>query len=243
MARIIRVYQPGEYHPGDIIDLNPAASQHVAVVLRRQPGESLCLFNGQNQEFTAVITGIHKNRVSVTIQSCESRSRESSRPIHLAQGISKGERMDFVVQKAVELGVTTITPLLTQHCSIRLDPMRMDKKQRHWQAIAIAACEQCGRNQVPVIHPILALDDFLAQCDSVLKFILHPNEKKTWRDYQFDVSDIALLIGPEGGLSEQEVFMAQQANFQPLALGPRILRTETATLAALTLLQALSGDL
>lgn len=243
MARIIRVYQPGDYHPGETIDLNPAASQHIAVVLRRQPGEILCLFNGQNQEFAALITGIHKNRVSVAIQSCESINRESPRPIHLAQGISKGERMDFVVQKAVELGVATITPLLTQHCSIRLDKMRMEKKQRHWQAIAMAACEQCGRNQVPVIHPILALEDFLSQCDSALKFILHPKEQKTWRDYQFDVRDMALLIGPEGGLSEQEVFLAQQADFQPLTLGPRILRTETATLAALSLLQALGGDL
>ncbi len=243
MARIIRIFQPGNYTQNDTIELFASASQHVAVVLRRQPGDALCLFNGHNQECQAEITGIIKNRVTVQVHSCQTTSRESPTQIHLAQAISKGERMDFIVQKAVELGVTSITPLITEHCVVRLDRMRMEKKQKLWQSIAISACEQCGRNQIPVIEPLCAFEDYIEQCNASLKLILQPGSAASWRNIPTNTSPMSLLIGPEGGLSAREVELAKARQFSPLCLGPRVLRTETAAIAALSILQAACGDL
>ena len=179
----------------------------------------------------------------VEITTVNDVNRESTRAIHLAQAISKGERMELVIQKAVELGFTSITPLLTARCVVRLDAERLAKKQAQWHAIAIAACEQSGRNQLPIIHQTCSLDIYLQQCQAITKLVLHPSTAKSWRDYTFTTGDIALLIGPEGGLSEEEVNQATAMQFQPLCLGPRILRTETAAIAAISVLQAISGDL
>ncbi|WP_332247919.1 RsmE family RNA methyltransferase [Legionella tunisiensis] len=132
-------------------------------------------------------------------------NRESPRIIHLAQALSKGERMEFVIQKAVELGVTAITPLITARSVVKLDKERMEKKLAQWQAIAVSACEQSGRNKIPVITPTLSLDNYLQNEQASLKFILYPEAAKTWRDYNFAKADIALLIGPEGGFSQEEV--------------------------------------
>ncbi len=240
--RTIRIYQPGPYVIGHNVELSTAASQHVAVVLRMQPGELLTLFCGDNREFSATITAIHKKKVVVHINHIADVNRESPCALHLAQAISKGERMEIVIQKAVELGVASITPLLTAHCVVRLDADRQAKKHAQWQNIAIAACEQSGRNQLPMIHPICALDTYLQQCTAITKLVLHPSTTKSWRDYSFTTGDIALLIGPEGGLSDDEVALATSQQFYPLSLGPRILRTETAAIAALSVLQATAGD-
>ena len=241
--RTIRIYQPGPYDAGHTLELSPAASQHVGVVLRMQPGEQLTLFCGDNREFSATITSLHKKKVIVSVNAVHSVNRESSCAIHLAQAISKGDRMEWVIQKAVELGVTTITPLFTAHCVVRLDAERLGKKMAQWQAIAIAACEQSGRNQLPIIYQACSLDTYLHQCQALTKLVLHPVTEQSWRDYTLTNSDIALLIGPEGGLSDEEVSQAQAAEFQPLCLGPRILRTETAAIAAISMIQAISGDL
>lgn len=241
-VRTIRIYEPGIYEKGETIELSSAASQHVGVVLRMQAGEALTLFCGDNREFYAIITAVNKKKVFVTIQDVQFVNRESPRSIHLGQAISKGERMELVMQKAVELGVASITPLLTDHCVVRLDEARLAKKQAQWQAIAIAACEQSGRNHLPLVHPASSLENYVQRCGAPTKLVLHPNTSKSWRDHILPDGDIALLIGPEGGLSDGEINLAQAAGFDILSVGPRILRTETAAIAAVSLVQAIWGD-
>ncbi|HBI21511.1 MAG TPA: 16S rRNA (uracil(1498)-N(3))-methyltransferase, partial [Legionella sp.] len=223
--------------------LSATASQHVGVVLRMQPGDSLTLFCGDNREFLAHITTVNKKQVAVQVDEVARVSRESPRQIHLAQALSKGDRMEWVIQKAVELGVASITPLFTAHCVVKLDAERLGKKQLQWQAIAIAACEQSGRNQVPTVHPACSYVAYLDACNAATKWILHPSSERSWRDHAFIAGDIALLIGPEGGLSQAEMNQAQSHDFMPLCLGPRVLRTETAAIVALSVLQAVTGDL
>lgn len=241
--REIRVYQPGNYKVGETVELDSEVGQHVGIVLRMRQGDLVTLFAGTNREFAARISAIHKNRVSVSIEKEQEVNRESSRVIHLAQAISKGDRMETVVQKAVELGVNSITPLITERCVVKLDDERMKKKRKQWQAIAIAACEQSGRNVVPVIHPVLMLKDYLQNQRPPLNFVLDPVAKKSWRDYAFLTAEVGLLIGPEGGLSVQEMQLLFAHDFAPLSLGPRVLRTETAAIVALSVLQAVCGDL
>lgn len=241
--RKIRIYQAGSFHIGQILELSPEAGQHVGVVLRMQPNDSIILFCGDNREFDALLVAVHKKKVTVKIISERVVNRESPRKIHLAQAISKGERMEFVMQKAVELGVTSISPIISSRSVVKLDKERMEKKCAQWQAIAIAACEQSGRNQIPLIKNAMDLDDYLQQDADLLKFVLDPGQSKTWRDYHFADAELALLIGPEGGFSEEELKQIFAAGFNPLFLGPRVLRTETAAIASLALLQAVSGDL
>lgn len=241
--REIRIYQPGNYESGQLLELSPEAGQHVAVVLRMQPGENLTLFCGDNREFEVTIETVKKRQVWVLVGAVSHRDSESSLKIHLAQAISKGDRMELVMQKSVELGVASITPLITERCAVKLDKERMEKKVHQWQNIVIAACEQCGRNTVPVVHPPVRFDDYVPLAQVGLKLILHPDMSKTWRDYPINQSDIALIIGPEGGLSEEEVKLACKYGYLPLSLGPRILRTETAAITALSVLQAVGGDL
>lgn len=241
--RAVRIYQPGEYDTGQLLALSPEASQHIGVVLRMQVGERITLFCGDNREFDATLELVKKKQVMVVVGSVKKVSRESQLAIYLAQAISKGERMELVMQKAVELGVSRITPIVTERCVVKLDEERMLKKHRQWQAIVIAACEQSGRNQVPAVHTPISISRYLKEVDAGLKLIVHPGANKTWRDYGLGSSDVALLIGPEGGFSEQEVQDAVKQGFQPLSLGPRILRTETAAITALSVLQAIGGDL
>lgn len=242
-VREIRIYQPGDYYSGQTIELSSEASQHVGVVLRMQPGEHITLFCGDNREFSAVILAVKKKQVLVTVGLVNDVSRESILTIHLAQAISKGERMEMVMQKAVELGVASITPIITERCVVKLDNERMAKKVHQWQGIVVAACEQSGRNKVPVVHKPITLDAYLLEVMASLKLVLYPTVNKTWRDYDLKQSDIALLIGPEGGLSNEEIKSATMYGFLPLSLGPRILRTETAAITALSVLQAVGGDL
>lgn len=238
-----RIFQSGDLEIGHHILLSPEAGLHVGVVLRMRPGEVLTLFCGDNREFQASITDVHKKRVTVRIDTMQLIDRESHCGIHLAQAISKGDRMEWVIQKAVELGVKSITPLITERCVVRLDEERLAKKHQQWQAISIAACEQSGRNQLPIIYPTTPFELYTQQCDAFTKLILHPEATLSWRNLQFVPGDIALLIGPEGGLSEAEIKFANLHQFKALTLGPRVLRTETAAIAALSILQAMGGDL
>ncbi len=243
MLREIRIYQAGSYRLGQVLELSPGAGQHVGVVLRMQAGDKITLFSGDNREYTATLLAVHKKKVNVSIEEVREINRESPRVIHLAQALAKGERMEFVIQKAVELGVASISPLITAHSVVKLDEARMEKKLAQWQAITIAACEQSGRTQIPKINPVLTLDEYLQKEGGPLKFVLYPKAAKTWRDYHFVQSDLTLLIGPEGGFSHKELKQIFSADFKPLCLGPRILRTETAAIAALSVLQAVCGDL
>lgn len=241
--RAIRIYQPGSYQSGQTLELSPEAGQHVAVVLRMQPGERLTLFCGDNREFDAIIETVKKKQVVVRLGTVTEKSRESALIIHLAQAISKGDRMELVMQKSVELGVANITPLITERCVVKLDKERLEKKLHQWQSIVIAACEQSGRNKIPVVHPPVHLEGFVKTAQAQQKFILHPEGNASWRDYAIGPCDIELIIGPEGGLSHNEIAMASQHGFSPLSLGPRVLRTETAAITALSVLQAVGGDL
>lgn len=241
--REIRIYQAGHYRVGDDLLLEEGAAQHVGVVLRMKPGESLTLFNGRNEEFAAQIREIRKKKVLVTILSMQAISRESPMAIHLIPAVIKGERMEWLIQKAVELGVQQISPVITDYCSVKQDTDRWAKKQQQWQAIAIAACEQSERNKIPLVQPIQPLMRLLPSLSDALKLCLHPVQAKSWRGLPPIQDSVTVLIGPEGGLSELEVAALEKENFITMSLGPRILRAETAAVATLTLLQHLGGDL
>ena len=162
--------------------------------------------------------------------------------IYLAQGIARGEKMDFVIQKAVEMGVTQIYPVITERCNVRLDSEREQKRLQHWQAVVVSACEQSGRNYVPIVHAPMKLNLWLDSVNADKKFVLSPHVENKLQEKMAQPASIAILIGPEGGLSDQEVSAASQHGFTALQLGPRVLRTETAALAALAVLQFQFGD-
>ena len=241
--RTTRIYQPSDFSPGEIISLSAAASQHVARVLRMQITDQLLLFNGKNQQCHATIATLDKRAVTVIINQVEELSVESKLQIHLGQCISKGDKMDLVIQKAVELGVSSITPIFSQHCSISIDAKRTAKKHKQWQEQIISACEQSGRNLIPILNYPCKLRVFIEQCKSKHKFVLHPKNAKSWHEYSSVSDEVSILIGPEGGLSELEMLATKEFQFQPVNMGPRILRTETAAISAISILQALYGDM
>lgn len=241
--REVRIYQEGVLDDVPRLDLSLDAGHHVSVVLRMVPGDALTLFCGDNREFLTTIESVHKKKVTVVIHEMRTMNRESDCKIHLAQGISKGERMEWVIQKATELGVASITPLITARCSVKQDKDRLTKKHTQWESIAIAACEQSGRNRIPKIHSLLRLDVFLQQCQTKSKLILHPGANQSWRNGGINNQEITLVVGSEGGFTEEEIKQAIAHQFQLMSLGPRVLRTETAALAAISVLQAMHGDL
>lgn len=207
-------------------------------------GAQLILFDGSNHIFEATIETVGKKQIDVSIRQQQLDDRESHLPIHLGQVISRGDRMEFTIQKSVELGVTTITPLWSERCGVKLDEERQDKKLQQWQKIAIAACEQCGRNVVPEIRPIMKLTDWCKEQDGMLKLNLHPRASYTLKSLPaLPAEGVRLLIGSEGGLSAEEIAMTEQQGFTEVLLGKRVLRTETASLAVITALQTLYGDL
>jgi 16S rRNA (uracil1498-N3)-methyltransferase len=242
-VRCPRIYSPQPLTPGAPITLAIEASHHLAKVLRMQIGDPLILFNGEGSEYPALIAAIDKRYVHVTIERSIDNTRESPLHLHLGIAVSKGERMDWVIQKATELGVTQITPLYSERVEVRLHGERAEKKLMHWRGIVIAACEQCGRNRLPQIAAIETLTSWLQTTTAASKFVLHHRSSIALDSAAPRPSSVALLIGPEGGLTEHEINAAEAQNFAPLRLGPRVLRTETAPLAALGILQFLWGDL
>ena len=241
--RIPRVYSPQTMAIGDCIELEAGAARHLTSALRMTSGQLITLFNGQGGEYTAELVEAKKGKASVRITEFDQTDRESSLSIHLAIGISRGERMDWIIQKATELGVSKITPLFTERCEVKLSGDRLDKKVGHWQQVAISACEQSQRNRVPQINKPLKLDQWQMNCEASLKLVLHHRANQSLSDMRQPTGPIALLIGSEGGLSEREIEQAISLDFSPLALGPRVLRTETAPLAAISILQSLWGDM
>lgn len=241
--RVTRIYQPGEFSPGEIIPLSTPASQHVGRVLRMKIGDSILLFNGNNYQFPAKIVEVSKREVKIEIQDAKQHSVESHLKIHLGQCISKGDKMDLVMQKAVELGATSITPIFSKFCSVNLDEKRIEKKHKQWQEQVISACEQSGRNYLPIVNFPCKIQNFIENCEASHKLILHPTANSSLQDYKDISKDVTILIGPEGGLAEDEVNYAQKFEFKPIKMGPRILRTETAAISALSILQAIYGDL
>ncbi|GHE21291.1 16S rRNA (uracil(1498)-N(3))-methyltransferase [Halomonas urumqiensis] len=237
-----RIHVAADFRVGGDVVLPDGPARHVGRVLRLGEGAPLCLFDGHGHEASAVIVAVTRKQVVARIEAIEPGAGESPLAVHLGQAISKGDRMDYAIQKSVELGVTAITPLYTEHGDVRLKGEREAKKHAHWQAVAASACEQCGRAVVPPVHPPVALADWLAERDEALRLVLHPGVADALAESGTPPS-AALLIGPEGGLADGEVAAARAAGFTPLSLGPRILRTETAPVVALALLQYRFGDL
>ena len=213
--------------------------------LRLQTGESVRLFNGDGSEYESILIDISRRGVSVLIRACEAVERESPLAITLIQGVCANDRMDLVIQKATELGVNAIRPIVTSRSIVRLSSERQAKRAEHWQNVAIAACEQCGRNRIPEVRPAAMLHAFLALEDpgeaAATRLYLSPNAESGLERLPRPTA-IQLLIGPEGGLSNEEIRDVRSRGFAPVRFGPRILRTETAPLAAIAAMQARWGD-
>ncbi|UIP28385.1 16S rRNA (uracil(1498)-N(3))-methyltransferase [Photobacterium sp. TLY01] len=241
--RVPRIFHPERLPESGKVLLSDDAANHVGRVMRMQPGQEILLFDGSNAEFPAVITEAGKKQVEVAISARVERSVESPLDLHLGQVISRGDKMEFTIQKSVELGVNSITPLISERCGVKLTQDRFDKKLSQWQKIAISACEQCGRNVVPEIRPVMKLEDWCAEEFDGLKLNLHPRAQYSMNTLPAPVTRVRLLIGPEGGLSEQEISMTETFRFSEVLLGPRVLRTETAAMTAITALQVRFGDL
>ena len=237
--RTTRIYHPGTLQEGTTVTLRREAQRHLRTVLRLQPGAPLILFDGEGSAHHGVL----KDGGEAAVGKSLGDDSETPLAIHLLQGVSRGERMDYTIQKAVELGVAQITPLLTERCVVRLKGERAEKRLQHWREIIINACEQCSRNRLPRLNPPTTLEQIVANPASGLNLLLDPAADRGPADLPRPAGGISLLIGPEGGLSDREIGQAQRAGFTPLRLGPRILRTETAALAAVSALQVLWGDL
>lgn len=240
--RVPRIYTSQPLANSQTIQLEEGPSHHLAKVLRMQEGRELILFNGDGAEYPALITQVGKKAVTVTLQEKHNIDRESLLEIELAIGVSRGERFDWVLQKATELGVTRIVPLMTERTEVKISGDRLEKVRERWQQILISACEQCQRNRLPQLSDPVALPNWLETVTSDVRFVLHHRDTQSLPQAARPTS-VSLLIGPEGGLSDGEIVLAKQAGFDALTLGPRVLRTETAPIAAITLVQFLWGDL
>lgn len=239
-----RVYQASSLVVGSKHVLDEAASHHLSRVLRASLGDAITVFNGQGGEYAATITDIAKKTVTVFVEQFIDRDVESPLHLTLAQGMARGEKMDFIIQKACELGVNVIQPLITTRCNVKLEGEREEKRLAHWRSVIQSACEQCGRNRLPSIASPLPVSKWLPNVEAELKLVLTPwsPDSVNLRD-QRGVKSAALLIGPEGGLSNEEVALAEHHQFKALKLGARVLRTETATVVGVSVVEAYLGDL
>jgi len=239
--KLIRIYQPGQFEAGKSFHLDKTSSNHLIKVLRLKNNYTFNLFNGEGDEFSATLEVSGKNAIA-HINNKLTSNNESKLQVHLLQGISKGDRMDFAIQKSIELGATSITPVITERTVVNLKDNRAEKKQQHWESVAISACEQSGRSTLPTINPICDLSTVFKIQTEELKILLNPLSKNNFQSLPSSKS-VQILIGPEGGLSDSEIKIAGENGFVGVKLGPRILRTETAALAAITSVQLLWGDL
>jgi len=240
--RLTRIFQKHAITVGQDYQLDSRGHNHIFNVLRLKTNDSLILFNDTGLEFNCIIISASKKQSTVKVLNSFTSQKESSLKIHLGQAISKSDRMDFAIQKAVELGVSEITPLKSDFGGFKLSEVRLEKKMRHWEQIIISACEQCHRNVIPVLNPPIQLKSWLNKAKEDLKLIFDTGEENHVLDYKTPES-ITLVIGPEGGFSENELMVAQENKFIKTNLGPRILRTETATTTAVSIIQYLWGDL
>lgn len=242
--RLTRVYVDTPLLVGERLAVAGSAANHIVRVLRLRAGDALTLFDGRGGEYAGSVEEIRKDEVLVNVLEHRPLERESPLRLTLAQGISRGERMDWVIQKATELGVSCIAPLFTARSIVQLDAKQAQKKLQHWRSIAVAACEQSGRNRVPQIAAPEGLYEFLGtDAAGGCRLLLAPRAGLRVADVSQADTGVTVLIGPEGGLAENEQESAAAAGFTPVRLGPRVLRTETAAIAALTLLQQKFGDL
>lgn len=243
--RQTRLYIEGEYSSGSELEVDAEKARYLGRVLRLRVGDSLVVFNGVDTACSADIAGFSRSGATLTVRDPLTITSESPLKVHLVQGISRGERMDFVVQKATELGVKRITPLLTERGMVKLDETRAEKRRQHWQKVAASACEQCGRVRLPLLDPPQRLDAWLSAKprQSETDVILRVGAVQSLSTITAPATKVCILIGPEGGFSDAEYQLAKAAGFVAVSMGPRVLRTETAAAAALTILQARWGDM
>ena len=243
--RLIRVFVESALAPGVRVDAGGTAAAHMTRVLRLVAGDRVTVFNGDGNDYPARIAAIRGSRVDIEVLEQRQARPESPLALRLVQGIARAERMDLIVQKATELGVVAIQPVMTARSVVRLDAKTTERRLAHWRGIVIAACEQCGRARLPAVAVPLPLSEWLAQpaLESVRRLQLAVDAPESLGSAAAGAGSIELLIGPEGGLDESEQKSAASAGYRSCSIGPRVLRTETAALAALALLQAAAGDL
>ena len=242
--RIPRIHVDHDLRPGREVLLPDQAGEHVARVLRLERGAPLILFNGDGYEFDAALASLAKHAVTAEVGQKRVVERESPLPLTLAQAIARGERMDWVLQKATELGIARIVPIITERTEVKLDAERAERRMAHWRGVIASACEQCGRTHLPDLEAPQAMDRWLATLGDApaTRLALLPEGDATLRQFPQMDNGAILAVGPEGGFTANDVALLTQAGFHGLRLGPRILRTETAGLAALAALQAMFGD-
>jgi 16S rRNA (uracil1498-N3)-methyltransferase len=245
---ITRLFSPVSLQTDAFATLGGEQARYVGKVLRLHPGDSLHLFDGRGSFYKAEIISLHTSQLVVKVGARVDKSVESPLAVHLLQCVSRGERMDFVVQKATELGVCRITPVLSEFSVVKLDAARAEKRLQHWVKIAISACEQCGRNTVPDIAMPSPLRDWFAENSAAhdtneTRIALKPGAGRNLYALGATRAQLTLLVGPEGGLSDAEYAQSATCGFTAVAMGPRILRTETAAIATIAALQTLYGDL
>ncbi len=239
---IPRIYTEQSLTPGSRVLLESESSHHLTQVLRLQRESKIRLFNGSGREFNACIVATEKRQVQLEVLSQSDKELEPQLAIQLGIGISKGERMDYAIQKSVELGVTTIIPLLTQRTAVRLPQKRWKKRHTHWSHKVISACEQSGRIRLPVVNAPISLAEWLPQLGEGMGILLDQDSPMRLNEMPHPGDQINLLAGPEGGFTENEIIEAKQSGFVAVSLGPRTMRTETAPLAAIAAIQMLWGD-
>jgi len=227
--------------PGAQFTLAPEAAQHVSRALRLKVGDSVTVFDGRGGEYDAVLQRIDRGRVDVKVGAFRDVEREAAVSVGLVQGLPEADKMDWIVQKAVELGVAWIQPVVCDRSVVRLAADRAARREAHWKRVAVAACEQTGRNQVPEVRPTLPFQSWLAEAGPAPRWMLTPGAPAL-AARERPVQPFEILVGPEGGLSEREAELAQLRHCEPVSLGQRVLRTETAALAALAAIHALWGD-
>ena len=241
--RAVRHHVDLPLREGAIVELPEVAVARLVRVLRLGPGDRVQLFNGDGRDYEAELLAAGKRGAQARVLSSRNVDNESPLRITLAQGIARGEKMDWVLQKATELGVARIAPVVSERTEVKLDAERAGKRDAHWRGVVAGACEQSGRARLPELLPPGSLADFLSREDSTRRYALDPGASATLASLELAPGDsLCLLVGPEGGLSERDLAMARAAGFEGLRLGPRILRTETAALAAIAGLNALYGD-
>lgn len=236
-----RIYTSQTLLPADSIELEGQASHYLTRVLRLSEGDSLTLFNGDGRDYSAEISGVRNKLVQVRLLESKKPGNESPLKINLVQAICRGERMDYVLQKATELGVFSIQPLKSQRVEVRLDETRQAKRMAHWQGVVISACEQSGRALVPEVKTPLSLPEWMTSTVESPSLVLDPFAENRLSDLSIALDPISILVGPEGGFTDEEMAKACANDVMPVSLGPRVLRTETAGPAAIAVLQAKTG--
>ncbi len=243
--RIPRIFEPtANLQIDQELDLSTDGAEHVGRVLRMLPGEQIRVFNGTGCDYSAIITSADKRKVKVRLTEKSAIENESPLQIILGQVLSRGDKMEFTIQKAVELGVSAITPLTSRYCGVKLDQERLNKKYQQWQKIIISACEQCGRSIIPKLNPLSSLEQFIDQNSGITCLTFHPYANQSIAQLAISQNaTIKLIVGSEGGLSSEEIELTRKLGCKEVLLGPRVLRTETAALCAISILQSCYGDL